>query len=98
MGRVETLNQILEELRNAREGAGPRNADRALSPPPVPAVAPAPEPKTPGRIVGTAPLRRAAGPASSRSRPFEAALRLVAEPAAIAKLIEAPPIVALARN
>jgi inorganic triphosphatase YgiF len=114
MGRVETLNQILEEMRAAREGspADDRAADE--SPPSGLALSPAADPRTPpnraARLSGDGPvgsdgIAAAASPEGRstirrppRQRHLEAELKLVAAPDAMAMLIEAAPIVAQARN
>jgi triphosphatase len=122
MGRVETLNQILEEMRTAREGSRPPERVAGGSAPENVAPSPAAQPEETKASAGRAVVARPSGqelvspvgtPAAPdndarprarrtslvpRSRPLEAELKLVAEPQALAKLIEAPPIVAHARN
>jgi len=110
MGRVETLNQILEEMRTAREGS--RAGDRPMGASASPKLPAADVKVSPNRAVsgdgpagsegaapassleGRSPIRRA----NLQQRQVEAELKLVAEPQALTKLLEAADMVARPRN
>jgi inorganic triphosphatase YgiF len=96
MGRVETLNQILEEMRTAREGAraGGRALDDSAS-----AKLPAAEVRADAATAASGNESRSTGHRTSlRQRQVEAELKLVAEPEGLTKLVEAAAIVAQPRN
>ena len=109
MGRVETLNQILEEMRTAREGerAGDRVAGDPASPK-LPAAEVRAVPNRTARQPGDRPAGGAAAAsndgratgrrASPRQRQVEAELKLLAEPEAVTKLTEAAALVARPHN